>query len=106
MGSSVSRWQKTIGARLLNRGLRLLILGYQRFVSPFLAPRCRFWPSCSQYSLEALAVWGTRRGLWLSVCRLARCHPWSAGGIDQVPHRPLVSSDTSSYLAHVLRRRR
>ncbi|HEY1699248.1 MAG TPA: membrane protein insertion efficiency factor YidD [Trebonia sp.] len=61
------------------------ILFYQRFISPLLAPRCRFAPSCSQYAVEAVRTHGAARGLWLAVCRLARCHPFNPGGYDPVP---------------------
>jgi putative membrane protein insertion efficiency factor len=61
---------------------------YQRFVSPLLAPRCRFAPSCSQYAIEALRTHGAVRGFWLSARRLARCHPFHPGGYDPVPIRP------------------
>ena len=64
------------------------ILWYQRFISPLLAPRCRFAPSCSQYAVYALRAHGAARGLWLAVRRLARCHPFHPGGYDPVPARP------------------
>lgn len=63
----------------------LLIAGYRRFVSPLLGPRCRFYPSCSQYAATAIRVHGAGRGLLLAVRRLLRCHPWNPGGIDHVP---------------------
>jgi hypothetical protein len=62
-----------------------LIRGYQRFVSPALPPACRFTPSCSQYALEAVTRYGVARGGWLTVRRLARCHPFHRGGFDPVP---------------------
>ncbi|MCY4055914.1 MAG: membrane protein insertion efficiency factor YidD [Cyanobacteria bacterium MAG CAR3_bin_5] len=64
-----------------------LIRLYQRFISPLLGPRCRFSPSCSAYAVEALARHGLWRGGWLSVWRLLRCHPCTAGGYDPVPDR-------------------
>lgn len=69
-----------IGARLLMVPIR----GW-RVISRFLPPRCRFHPSCSAYALEALALHGARRGSWLAMRRVARCHPWHEGGIDPVP---------------------
>jgi len=73
-------------ASALNTLLRSLIRGYQLTLSPLLGPRCRFHPSCSQYAIEALRLHGTLRGSLLSLRRLARCHPWHAGGYDPVPH--------------------
>lgn len=58
---------------------------YRLLISPWLGPRCRFHPSCSQYALEALQLHGSLRGSWLTLRRVARCHPWHPGGIDHVP---------------------
>jgi uncharacterized protein len=69
------------------RLIMLLLTGYRRFVSPLLAPRCRFYPSCSAYALEAVQVHGALRGSWLAARRLSRCHPFHAGGLDPVPAR-------------------
>ena len=65
--------------------LRALVRGYRRWVSPLLAPRCRFYPTCSAYALVALERHGPWRGAWLAVRRLLRCHPWHPGGYDPVP---------------------
>jgi hypothetical protein len=65
--------------------LRLLIRGYQYFLSPLFGPACRFHPSCSQYAEEALATHGLFNGGWLAARRLCRCGPWHAGGYDPVP---------------------
>jgi len=62
-----------------------LLTVYRRFISPLLGQRCRFYPSCSAYALEAVQVHGALRGSWLAVRRLSRCHPFHAGGIDPVP---------------------
>jgi putative membrane protein insertion efficiency factor len=62
-----------------------LIRAYQLVVSPWLAPSCRFHPTCSCYALEAYQHHGLLRGSWLTVRRLSRCHPWNAGGVDLVP---------------------
>ena len=62
-----------------------LVRGYRYTVSPLLGNHCRFHPSCSVYTETAIATHGTMRGAWLSVKRLARCHPWCADGHDPVP---------------------
>lgn len=62
----------------------LIVKGYQKAISPLFPASCRFYPSCSQYMIEALKKYGFRRGLWLGVKRLVRCHPWHPGGYDPV----------------------
>lgn len=62
-----------------------LIRGYQRFISPALPASCRFYPSCSQYTLEAVTKYGLIRGSWLGARRLVRCHPFNPGGHDPLP---------------------
>lgn len=73
------------GASLPGRLLIGLVQVYRLAVSPVMAPSCRYWPSCSEYAMEALRRHGAGRGSWLTARRLCRCHPWSAGGIDEVP---------------------
>ncbi|WP_455836106.1 membrane protein insertion efficiency factor YidD [Pseudarthrobacter siccitolerans] len=65
--------------------LILLLKAYRKVVSPLYGQVCRFFPSCSAYALEAITVHGAVKGSWLAVRRLARCHPWNAGGVDHVP---------------------
>lgn len=65
--------------------LILLLLAYRKVVSPLYGQVCRFFPSCSAYALEAVTVHGAVKGSWLAARRLARCHPWNAGGVDHVP---------------------
>ncbi|HID55277.1 TPA: membrane protein insertion efficiency factor YidD [Candidatus Poribacteria bacterium] len=60
----------------------LLIRGYQILISPFFPPSCRFYPTCSQYSMEAISRYGPIKGGWLSLKRLLRCHPFNPGGYD------------------------
>ena len=64
--------------------LRMIIRCYQLLISPFLPNVCRFYPSCSQYTLLAVAEYGSVKGMLKSLNRLFRCHPWSAGGYDPV----------------------
>lgn len=69
------------------RALRGLVRGYQAVRAGRPSP-CRFVPSCSVYAVEALERHGAGRGSWLTVRRLARCHPWGGSGFDPVPERP------------------
>lgn len=62
-----------------------LVRGYRFFLSPWLGSACRFEPSCSAYSLRALEVHGAAAGTYLTLRRIARCHPWCEGGHDPVP---------------------
>lgn len=72
--------------------LRGLIRGYQVTLSPFIGNQCRFHPTCSHYALDALARHGVMRGVWLTVRRLLRCHPFNPGGFDPVPEATASSS--------------
>ena len=63
----------------------LIIKGYQLAISPLIWPCCRFAPTCSQYALESFEKHGFVRGLVLSLKRISKCHPFHAGGIDEVP---------------------
>ena len=58
---------------------------YQRFISPYLAPRCRYFPSCSAYMVGAVETHGVIKGFVLGTWRVLRCNPWSLGGVDHVP---------------------
>jgi hypothetical protein len=82
--------------------MKLILLGlirlYQLTLSRVLPPTCRFYPSCSQYSYEAISRHGTWRGGWLAVKRIARCHPFNPGGYDPVPDLdglPIASTEFS-----------
>ena len=70
---------------MAQRFLLALIRGYQRFLSPLLGSNCIYQPTCSQYTYEAIARHGIWRGTWLGIKRIARCHPFHAGGYDPVP---------------------
>ena len=63
----------------------LLLRGYKRYISPLLGQNCRFYPSCSEYAMEAIRRHGHAKGALLAAKRLARCHPLSEGGHDPVP---------------------
>jgi putative membrane protein insertion efficiency factor len=58
---------------------------YRKFISPLKPPTCRFYPTCSQYALEALEEHGAVKGSWLAAKRIVKCHPFHPGGIDKVP---------------------
>ena len=62
----------------------LFIRFYQLFISPLFPPTCRFYPTCSQYAIEAIRKKGVLRGVWLAIKRIAKCHPFHPGGYDTV----------------------
>jgi hypothetical protein len=70
--------------------VHLMLRGYQLLISPLLGNHCRFYPSCSQYAIEAVDRHGVLRGSGLALRRLSRCHPWHPGGFDPVPERPVA----------------
>lgn len=71
---------------LLPRNLCVVILrSYRAVVSPLYGDVCRYYPSCSAYALQAIQNHGVVKGVWLGTRRIARCHPWAAGGVDDVP---------------------
>ena len=72
--------------------LKFLIRVYQVALSPLLGPNCRYYPTCSQYAIEALETHGAFKGTWLTIKRISRCHPWHEGGFDPVPGRCLKHS--------------
>jgi hypothetical protein len=65
--------------------LLALLRAYQYLLSPWIGGSCRYWPTCSEYSREAIETHGAARGSYMTVARLARCHPYGAGGVDPVP---------------------
>ena len=65
--------------------LLLLLRGYQLGISPFLGQNCRFYPSCSEYAVQAVGLHGAARGSLLAARRMCKCHPWHPGGLDPVP---------------------
>jgi len=70
---------------MVRRGLLGVIWLYRRLISPLFPARCRFHPSCSAYARRAVSKHGPLKGGWLALKRLARCGPWSRGGVDPVP---------------------
>lgn len=62
-----------------------LIRMYQRYISPLLPDSCIYYPTCSQYALEAIEKYGVVKGMWLGTKRILRCHPFHKGGYDPVP---------------------
>jgi len=70
---------------MLKWPLIFLVRFYQAAIGPLLPPACRYYPSCSQYAIEALERHGALRGSWLAAKRIARCHPFRPGGYDPVP---------------------
>ncbi len=65
---------------------------YQRLVSPLVGTRCKYYPSCSDYAVQAIRTFGILRGLILAGWRLLRCNPWSHGGFDPVEHQQLFAT--------------
>jgi uncharacterized protein len=70
---------------MIQAALIALVKGYRLFLSPWLGSSCRFTPTCSVYSIEALQRHGAAAGTYLTLARIARCHPWCDGGHDPVP---------------------
>jgi putative membrane protein insertion efficiency factor len=77
-------------ASVAGRVMTVAVVAYRRWISPALPARCRFYPSCSAYALEAIARRGALVGAWLTVRRLLRCHPFHPGGYDPVPPAPEI----------------
>ncbi|MGF7030322.1 putative membrane protein insertion efficiency factor [Paenibacillus mucilaginosus] len=69
----------------MKKALQAPVRFYRRFISPLKPPTCRFYPTCSEYALEALEKHGSARGSWLTVKRICKCHPFHPGGVDHVP---------------------
>ena len=72
--------------------LLMAIRGYQLLLSPMLGERCKYYPSCSSYAMQAIEKFGILRGLVLAGWRLLRCNPWSHGGYDPVENQRLFKS--------------
>jgi len=88
--------------RILLTPLTLGISAYQKFISPALAPRCKYYPSCSTYALTAIKRYGLK-GVGMAVWRVLRCNPWSYGGVDYVKEKTesVVKSNTEQSLESI-----
>lgn len=69
----------------MRRWVLAAIRFYQKFVSPLLGNNCRFYPTCSAYTYQAIEKYGVGRGSWMGIKRIVRCNPWNEGGFDPVP---------------------
>ncbi|HSV35261.1 MAG TPA: membrane protein insertion efficiency factor YidD [Ramlibacter sp.] len=83
---------------MIRAGLIALVKGYRLLLSPWLGSSCRFTPTCSAYSLQALEKHGAAAGTYLTLSRIARCHPWCDGGHDPVPGQ----LEAPRFLTHLL----
>ena len=85
---AASRWLAALASALrwlLTKVMIGCVKTYQYTISPLLGPRCRFWPSCSSYTIEAIQVHGPIKGGWMAIKRIVKCHPGNPGGMDPVP---------------------
>ena len=78
------------------RALLLAVRVYQAFFSALMPSACKFYPSCSHYAAEAVRIHGARRGSWLALRRVSRCHPFTRGGVDLVPDAADFPQQTKS----------
>ena len=85
---------------VVQRLLMGVVKGYRLFLSPWLGSACRFEPTCSAYSLQALELHGAAIGSYLTVRRLVRCHPWCDGGLDPVP--PLATPRSQQLFSRLI----
>ena len=70
---------------MIKKLLILLVRGYQKFISPLFPPACRYYPTCSNYTLQAIQKFGAFKGTLMGICRILRCNPLVKGGYDPVP---------------------
>ena len=79
-----------------------ILVAYRAGISPLYGDVCRYYPSCSSYTLQAIQQHGVVRGIWLGARRILRCHPWAAGGVDDIPepHSRFATNRAGFVLAH------
>lgn len=83
---------KSLSGRVLRGVLIGVVRFYQYVISPVIGPRCRFWPTCSHYAIDAIRFHGAWKGSLMALKRLGRCHPFHPGGVDPVPPGPFEKS--------------
>ena len=81
------------GGEAMGKILIGFIRAYKFLLSPWVGQHCRFQPTCSTYTIDAISRYGALKGSWLGLRRLSRCHPWSAGGVDPVPELKTKNQD-------------
>jgi len=84
----------------IKSGILVALRMYKRIISPLLPAACRFEPTCSEYAADAVELHGVLRGSWLTLRRLARCHPFCRGGFDPVPMAPELDHSTDHAPGH------
>lgn len=89
---------------LLKKLLTALICFYRRYISPLKKPSCRFYPTCSQYALDAVSAYGARKGGYMALRRILRCHPFNPGGYDPVRGRDLPAKSVHTGIVHTGKR--
>lgn len=78
---------KRIVMKILSFPFLVLVYFYKYCISPLTPPSCRHSPTCSEYSIQAFKIWGPIKGLWLTIRRISKCHPWGSAGYDPVPEK-------------------
>ena len=85
--SEVSKTTSHSLYKIILNGIIWMLRAYQFIISPLLGANCRFYPSCSSYTIQAIETHGIFKGSFLAIKRIGKCHPWHPGGIDEVPEK-------------------